>query len=151
VLLQILLHARLAEEADEPWSIDDVAGALVDKLVRRNPHVFADTAVEDVEEITRNWETIKRQEQPRESAVDGIALAQPALALAAKILTRAARAGLDVPVPGDRPADVGDDDALGRALLALVAAAADRGLDAEGALRRAALAHAEAIRAAERG
>jgi XTP/dITP diphosphohydrolase len=149
VLLQVVLHARLAEEADEPWSVDDVAGALVDKLVRRNPHVFAGTTVENVEEITRNWESIKRREKPGDSAVDGIPLAQPALALAAKILTRARRAGLDVPVPGHPPAEVRDGDALGRALLALVAAAEDRGLDAEGALRRAALAHADAVRAAE--
>ncbi|HEY0696432.1 MAG TPA: MazG family protein, partial [Micromonospora sp.] len=87
VLLQVVLHARLAEELpdDRRWDVDDVAGGLVDKMVRRNPHVFAGVSVEDVDEITRNWERIKRIEKPRSSALDGIALSQPALALAAKI------------------------------------------------------------------
>jgi len=147
VLLQVVLHARLAQEAEEPWSVDDLAGGLVDKLIRRNPHVFDGTAVAGVEEITDNWERIKRAEKERESAMDGIAVAQPALALAAKILDRARRARVDVPV---RPApDAGDETALGSALLALVAAAQERGLDAEGALRRAALALAESVRVAE--
>jgi XTP/dITP diphosphohydrolase len=147
VLLQVVLHARLAEEADPPWSVDDVAGELVDKLVRRNPHVFDGASVDGVDEITDNWERIKREEKARDSAMDGIALAQPALALAAKILDRAKRARIAVPVtPAALDADV---PALGEALLALVAAAQVRGLDAEGALRRAALALAAAIRAAE--
>ena len=51
VLLQVLLHARLAEERPEGerWSIDDVAGGLVEKMIRRNPHVFAGAKVEDVD------------------------------------------------------------------------------------------------------
>jgi XTP/dITP diphosphohydrolase len=150
VLLQVVLHARLAEEADEAdeaWSVDDLAGALVDKLVRRNPHVFDGAAVAGVDEITDNWERIKREEKARESALDGIALAQPALSLAAKVLDRARRAHLPVPV---EPADLDGQD-LGAALLALVAAAGQRDLDAEGALRRAALALADALRAAEAG
>jgi NTP pyrophosphatase (non-canonical NTP hydrolase) len=147
VLLQVVLHARLAEEADPPWSVDDVAGGLVDKLVRRNPHVFDGATVEGVDEITDNWERIKREEKARDSAMDGIALAQPALALAAKILDRAKRARIAVPVT-PAPLDA-DAPALGAALLALVAAAEERGLDAEGALRRAALALADAIRVAE--
>jgi XTP/dITP diphosphohydrolase len=147
VLLQVVLHARLAEEADPPWSVDDVAGGLVDKLVRRNPHVFDGASVDGVDEITDNWERIKREEKARDSAMDGIAVAQPALALAAKILDRAKRARIAVPVT---PAPLADDaPALGEALLALVAAAEERGLDAEGALRRAALALADAIRVAE--
>ncbi len=63
VLLQVVLHARMAEEADEPWSIDDVAGGLVDKLVRRNPHVFGSADITDVDEIVDNWERIKREER----------------------------------------------------------------------------------------
>jgi XTP/dITP diphosphohydrolase len=144
VLLQIVLHARLAEELpeDDRWSIDDVAGGLVDKMVRRNPHVFAGEQVHDIEEITENWERIKKAEKSRDSVLDGVALSQPALALAAKILQRAERAGLRVPVP--------DDPDLGWALLRLVAEARAAGTDAEAALRRAALDHAEAVRAAER-
>jgi XTP/dITP diphosphohydrolase len=161
VLLQVVLHARLAEELpdDERWTVDDVAGGLVDKMVRRNPHVFAGEPVEGVEAITENWERIKRAEQARDSALDGIALAQPALALAAKILHRAERAGLAVPLPelaengaapaaGPSAAD-GPAQRLGIALLRAVAQARAAGLDAEAALRRAALTHADAIRAAE--
>jgi XTP/dITP diphosphohydrolase len=151
VLLQIVLHARLAEEAtdpDQPWSVDDVAGGLVDKLIRRNPHVFDGATVDGVDEITDNWERIKRAEKARESAMDGIALGQPALSLAAKILDRAHRAGLPVPVEPGSGVDL-DEAALGDALLTLVVAARARDIDAEGALRRAALALVDAIRAAE--
>jgi XTP/dITP diphosphohydrolase len=142
VLLQVILHARLGEDADEPFTIDDVAGELVDKLIRRNPHVFADTAVHSLDEITQNWERIKKAEKDRGSAMDGIAMAQPALSLAAKVLDRAARAGLDVPLPAGDP---------GAELLAFVARARAEGLDAEGALRRAALEYADAVRRAEGG
>jgi len=143
VLLQVVLHARLAEDLpdDERWSIDDVAGGLVDKLIRRNPHVFAGVPVANLDEITDNWERIKKAEKDRDSVLDGIALSQPALALAAKILQRAERAGLAVPGPS------GSD--LGATLLALVAQARTDGLDAEAALRRAALEYADRVRAAE--
>jgi XTP/dITP diphosphohydrolase len=139
VLLQVLLHARLAEDhpEDERWSIDDVAGGFVDKMIRRNPHVFAGAQIEDIEEITANWERIKKAEKSRDSVLDGIALSQPALALAAKILARTGRAGLDVPLPG------GDD--VGSRLLRVVAEAPD----AEHLLRQAALAYADEVRARE--
>jgi XTP/dITP diphosphohydrolase len=140
VLLQVVLHARLAEESGE-WNVDDVAGDLVDKLIRRNPHVFSDTTVDSVDEIVENWEQIKRAEKARDSAMDGIALSQPALALAAKVLSRADRAGVDVPLPAP--------DDLGAQLFAIVAAARERGEDAEAALRGAVLAYADAVRAAE--
>ncbi|HEY8532728.1 MAG TPA: nucleoside triphosphate pyrophosphohydrolase [Micromonospora sp.] len=156
VLLQVVLHARLAEELppDQQWSVDDVAGGLVDKMIRRNPHVFAGEDVQTLEEITENWERIKRAEKARGSAMDGIARSQPALALAAKILERAARAGVTPPLPS-APAALGEvrlesADSLGAALLTLVARAQEAGLDAEAALRQAALAYAEAVRAAER-
>jgi XTP/dITP diphosphohydrolase len=150
VLLQVVLHARLAEDLPEGerWTVDDVAGALVDKMVRRNPHVFGDETVDGVEAIIDNWERIKREEKSRDSVLDGIAMSQPALALAATILHRAARGGVAVPLPvvsSDDPAG-----ALGAALLAIVADARTAGLDAEAALRGAVLAHAEAVRAAER-
>jgi XTP/dITP diphosphohydrolase len=143
VLLQIVLHARLAENLPEEdrWSVDDVAGGLVDKMIRRNPHVFAGELVGGVEEITENWERIKKAEKSRYSSLSGIALSQPALALATKIRQRAERAGLDVPLPS------GSD--LGSELLRLVDRARAEGLDAEAALRRAALEFAEAVRAAE--
>jgi XTP/dITP diphosphohydrolase len=140
VLLQVVLHARLASESGR-WDVDDVAGDLVDKLVRRNPHVFGVTTVDSVDQIVENWEQIKRAEKARESAMDGIALSQPALSLAAKVLSRASRAGVRVPLPAA---------GLGAQLFAIVAAARERGEDAEAALRAAALAFADAVRAAER-
>ncbi len=141
VLLQVVLHARLAEELPEgrAWNVDDVAGDLVDKLIRRNPHVFGGPPVEDVEAIVEQWERIKKAEKARDSALDGIAWSQPALALAAKVISRARRAGLPPPAPGDD---------LGGRLLALVAATDE---DAEAALRRAVLAYADELRAAESG
>ncbi|MFC7544866.1 nucleoside triphosphate pyrophosphohydrolase [Plantactinospora sp. GCM10030261] len=169
VLLQVVLHARLAEELPESerWTVDDVAGGLVDKMIRRNPHVFADATVKTVEEITANWERIKQAERPRESVLDGIATGQPALALATKILERTARAGLAVPLPepqpgvqagpgagsepGPEPAAGSPQDRLGAELLALVARAHEAGLDPELALRTATSRYADAVRVAERG
>jgi XTP/dITP diphosphohydrolase len=118
-----------------------VAGGLVDKMVRRNPHVFAGETVDGVEAIIENWERIKKAEKSRDSVLDGIALSQPALSLAAKILERAERAGLDVPLPS------GPD--LGTALLRLVADARLAGRDAEGDLRHAVRSYADAVRTAE--
>jgi XTP/dITP diphosphohydrolase len=147
VLLQVVLHARMAEEADQPWTVDDVAATLVEKLVRRNPHVFAGVEVTGVDEIIANWERIKQEERGTASVLDGIAWGQPALALAAKILHRMQRAGRPLAQPpADAPADEAD---LGAALFALVAAAVWRGLDPEAALRRETLAQAEAVRSGE--
>lgn len=154
VLLQVLLHARLAEELpeDRRWTIDDVAGDFVAKMVRRNPHVFAGVEVADVAEVLENWERIKRAEKPRASLLDGVPRAQPALSLAAKVLERAERAGLPADpaasgaareAPAFPPDVVSDPDRLGAALLATVAAARATGVDAEAALRRAALARAD--------
>lgn len=150
VLLQVLLHARLAEDLpEESWTVDDVAGGLVDKMVRRNPHVFAGEQAGSIEEIEANWERIKRAEKTRDSVLDGIALSQPALALAAKILDRAGRVGLAVPPPLAE-SQVDAEARLGASLLATVAAARQAGIDPEAALRRATLAYADAVRAAER-
>jgi XTP/dITP diphosphohydrolase len=148
VLLQVALHARMAHDAEQPWTIDDLAAGLVAKLVRRNPHVFGDEQVADIAEIMANWERIKQEEKARGSALDGIATSQPALSLTAKILSRARRAGLAVELP-DAPAEIRDADDLGAALLDLVARAHDRDLDAEAALRKVALATADQVRADE--
>lgn len=152
LLLQVVLHARLAQQLPEEarWSIDDVAGDLVEKMIRRNPHVFAGTEVADVDEIIDNWERIKKAEKPGGSVLSGVARSQPALALAAKILSRVQRAGLDLPPPAvPATIDAADAEALGEALLAVVAAARAAGVDAEAALRRAALRYADQVRVAE--
>ena len=82
LLLQVLFHARLAEEEPDPFSIEDVARDLADKLVRRHPHVFEATNSSDAAEVNENWERQKIVEKGRTSAVDGVPLAQPSLALA---------------------------------------------------------------------
>jgi XTP/dITP diphosphohydrolase len=143
LLLQVLFHARLAEEAaeGERFSIADVAADLVAKLTRRHPHVFADVTVSSADEVNANWDTIKQAEKQRESATDGIPLAQPALALSAKLLSRTSKAGLEVPAP--------DGDGVGEKLFALVRDAVQAGIDPEQALRETARTYREAVRAEE--
>jgi XTP/dITP diphosphohydrolase len=136
VLLQVAFHARLAQEGEQPWSIDDVAGDLVHKLVRRHPHVFAGASAEDLE---GSWEALKKAEKGRTSVTDGVPLGQPALSLAAKLQKRAARLG--VPVP--------DYDGLGGQLWALVARCREAGLDPEAELRAAARAFRDRLAAVE--
>jgi XTP/dITP diphosphohydrolase len=144
VLLQVAFHSRLAQERDEGerWSIDDVAGQLVDKLVRRHPHVFVPGAAAlEPAEVHSQWEEIKKAEKQRTSAVDGVARSQPALALAAKYVSRARRAGIDAALP------TGPD--FGAIVMRLVAAAVEDGVDPEAALRAEAERYAEAVRHAE--
>jgi XTP/dITP diphosphohydrolase len=159
VLLQVVFHARLAQEhPTDPFDLDDVADGLTAKLVRRHPHVFdrpqdADApadAADPAVDVHVRWEEIKRAEKSRTSVLDGIPLGQGALARTQKVLVRARRSGLAVDVEGvaarhtadvGHPADAVPDDAaaadLGVRLLRLAAEAADRGVDAEAALRAA--------------
>lgn len=147
VLLQVVFHARVAQEdPDEPFDLDDVADTLVAKLVGRHPHVFADVPVDG--DLHAQWDRLKRLEKPeRTSALDGVPASLPALARAAKLAQRARRAGLDPEVVPPPVAEEDGDDALGRALLALVHE--HPGLDAEGALRRATARWEAAVRASE--
>ncbi|MBT2881613.1 MazG family protein, partial [Streptomyces sp. McG6] len=90
VLLQVVFHARIAEDGapatgdDEedggPFSVDDVAATLIDKLVRRHPHVFGDAVAETPEEVRAQWLRVKGEEKERTSVTDGVPVAQPALA-----------------------------------------------------------------------
>jgi XTP/dITP diphosphohydrolase len=147
VLFQVAFHSRVAAEsiAADRFDVDDVAGELVEKLVRRHPHVFGDVAVSGADEVVANWDEIKRAEKARDSSVDGVPLAQPALQLAAKLQSRAERAGVEAALP---PA-ADPDGELGSQLFELVRRSRAAGLDAEAALRRAALRYATAVRAAE--
>ncbi|WP_255767926.1 MazG nucleotide pyrophosphohydrolase domain-containing protein [Pseudarthrobacter sulfonivorans] len=144
VLLQVVLHARLAEERGS-FKFDDVARGLSAKMVRRNPHVFRpDGTLQDsfpatVEEIVRKWDAVKSAERPeRRGPFEGIPDALPALAKAQKFLDRAARAGWAVPAGelGETPA-VTSEAELGELLLAVVGSAREQGFDAERALRGA--------------
>jgi XTP/dITP diphosphohydrolase len=140
VLLQVLFHARVAQEAPEaPFSIDDVATELVTKLVGRHPHVFAggDPAVRDARTQEHRWEQLKQQEKKRESSIDGVAMGQPAAALAAKLVQRTARAGLPPELLPGTP------------LFAAAAQAKLAGQDPEGELRTQARRFARDVRAAE--
>ncbi|MEU6139191.1 nucleoside triphosphate pyrophosphohydrolase [Streptomyces sp. NPDC047081] len=142
VLLQVVFHARIAEEdEDEPFSIDDVAGGIVAKLIHRHPHVFGDETATTPEEVKQHWLRTKAIEKQRESVTDGIPLGQPALALASKLSSRVRTAGLEVPLP--------QGEGLGYELLALAARAEAEGVDPEAALRVAARAYRDAVRAAE--
>jgi len=99
LLLQVLLHAQIADESGE-FDIADVCRVLREKLIRRHPHVFADRQVAGVEEVLTNWEQIKREEpgyEDRESVLDGIPESLPALMRATKISKKAARTGFDWP------------------------------------------------------
>ena len=96
VLLQVAFHARLAEESDPDtrWTIDDLAGELVAKLIRRHPHVFGDRSVSGADEVQANWDVIKAEEKAGRSPVGGVPLAMAALSLAATLQRKAAKAGL---------------------------------------------------------
>jgi XTP/dITP diphosphohydrolase len=131
LLLQVVFHARIAtEDPAAGFDIDDVARGIADKLVYRHPHVFAGLEVEDAAEVDRNWESLKAAEKQRTSPVDGIPPSLPALAYADKVLGRLAKAGVTA------EGSTGAPD-LGGRLLALVAEARGRGLDAEQELRDA--------------
>jgi XTP/dITP diphosphohydrolase len=141
VLLQVAFHSAVAAERtdDTGFAIDDVAAAIVDKLVRRHPHVFAAVAVADADEVIANWDDIKAAERRAKSAegespvFHGVPMAQPALSLAAQLQRRAAGAG----APEDLFAA---GDGLGAELFALVRRAREEGIDPESELRTAARA-----------
>jgi nucleoside triphosphate diphosphatase len=100
LLLQVVFHARMAEEAGH-FAFDDIAAAIADKMVRRHPHVFGDAQIATVAAQNEAWEAHKaaerRQNGAAGSVLDGVALALPALSRAAKISRRAARIGFDWP------------------------------------------------------
>ncbi|HXL93210.1 MAG TPA: MazG family protein [Streptosporangiaceae bacterium] len=151
VLLQVVFHARIADD----FNIDGVADAIVEKLVRRHPHVFGSVTVADADEVKRNWDEIKKQERSERALVngsevfsppvlDGVPFGQPALALAAQLQRRAARAG----VPEELSADPGVE--LGAELFGLVTKARLAGLDPELELRAAARRYRDRVQAWER-
>ena len=170
VLLQVVFHARIAAERHDGtgFVIDDVADGIVDKLVRRHPHVFGNVTVSGADEVKRNWDEIKREEKKTRagrkgragaelapSVLDGVPFGQPALALAAQLQRRAARAGvpdelarLDGDAAGGKPDDSGED--VGRELFRLVARARQAGRDPEMELRAAARRYDSLVRGWER-
>jgi len=147
LLLQVIFHSRMAEEAGH-FSLDDVIRGICDKMIRRHPHVFAKG------DQSPGWEAIKAQEREEggaTGALDGVALSLPALMRAQKLQKRAARTGFDWPDVSDVRAKVleeleeleeaADPDEVeneaGDLLFAAVNLVRHHGVDAEAALRRA--------------
>lgn len=146
VLLQVYFHAAIAaEDLTDPFTIEDVAGGIADKLIRRHPHVFTDSEV-TFDDVLENWEKQKREEKGRTSATDGVPTAQPAMALAAKVIYRADKYGYSLPVSHPVTIESDTDEAqLGALLLGIIDQAQKLGIDAEIALRSATKKYIEVI------
>ena len=159
LLFQVYFHARLASERG--WfTLADVAAGVHDKLVGRHPHVFGDVTATTPGAVAANWEMIKAAEKGRESVTDGIPTALPALLLAAKMQRKAHAVGLPELTAAERR-DILDGAAerlshdpsiegVGDLLYAVVALCTELGVDAEEALRSAALHDRDRIVARER-
>jgi XTP/dITP diphosphohydrolase len=168
----VVFHARVAAERADGYTIDDVADGIVAKLIRRHPHVFADVTVSGADEVHRNWDEIKRAERAEKkeragvpagadgspSSLDGVPFGQPALALAAQLQRRAARAGVpdelarlegDPGSPGPAGSE-GSAEEIGRELFRLVLKTRETGRDPELELRAAARRYRDLVRAWER-
>lgn len=136
VLYQLLFHADIAAHADEPFTIDDVAQLTDEKMRRRHPHVFADTAVSGVEDIKANWQKIKAEEKGhRESVFDGVPSHLQGVARARPILEKAEKLG--VAPKESQAAFPADEVDFGEWLLAILNEARIAGIDADRALREA--------------
>ena len=129
LLLQVYFHAVIAEEAGE-FTLEDVAADIVEKMRRRNPHVFGSADATGPDAVNDLWESVKATEKPRTSVTDGLPPGLPALLYADKVLDRLGRAA-------GSPVVIDPADDLGDRLLALVAQARAAGTDPEQALRDA--------------
>ncbi|MFB2556506.1 MazG family protein [Herbiconiux liangxiaofengii] len=154
VLYQVVFHADIASQTPgEDFDLNDVAAHMTAKMVGRHPHVFGDLDLATAGDVENAWDAFKATEKPsRTSVLDGVPLGMPALALADKLLGKAAKAGV-VRVASGPAVDVVDEseteDELGEQLLGIVAAAKARGLDSERALRTALRALRDDVTAAE--
>lgn len=150
ILLQVYFHSRIAQDhPTDPFSIEDVAGAIADKLMSRHPHVFESLEVSGTEEIIENWEAIKAREKGRSSAVDGIAMSQPALALVAKIFYRAEKNKVNLEVD-TFSTEKATEKGVGEALASVIAWAHENDIDPESALRAQAREMIRQIQASEK-
>ena len=150
VLLQVYFHARMAQDhPTDPFSIEDVARGIADKLIRRHPHVFENLEVSGTQEIIENWEEIKAKEKGRTSALDGVALAQPALPLVEKLLYRAEKYKVPVALKKYESSEPASNESVGQALASIIAWARDNEIDPENALRLYGRQIAEQIKATE--
>ena len=140
LLLQVVFHARIAQETDPTFSLDEIAQGVVDKLVRRHPHVFTDLVVTSSEELEANWAKVKQEEKQRDSVTDGVPQAMPALQLATQLIYRARKSGV---VAGDSNVKEGLRNVIGEVnqetvaalLVATVELAREVDIEAESVLR----------------
>ena len=149
LLLQVYFHARIAEErSDKPFNVNDVAEGVAEKLINRHPHVFGEASAKTSDEVKQNWEAIKNAEKTRTSVIDGVPLGQPALPLAAKLIHRAGKNGVELPPIELQEIQRGEvsEKSVGDALMAIVELADKNNIDPESALRSAALSYAEKLR-----
>jgi XTP/dITP diphosphohydrolase len=147
ILLQVYFHSRIAEEhPTDPFSIEEVAQGIADKLIRRHPHVFGDVEVSGSEQVVANWEQLKAAEKNRKSAIDGVALGQPALPLITKLIYRAEKNGITLDLP---TSSMNNDVEIGDALVAAVVAAIKQGIEPEDLLRSRAREIAQEIQRIE--
>ena len=136
LLLQVVFHAQLARERGV-FDFDGVCQQLVDKLIRRHPHVFGSVSVKDIDQVWANWESIKKAEKAgskheRKSALDGVPRHLPALMRSQKLLKKASKAGLASVPPKPKASD---RKALATALFDLTAQCQAAGWSAEELLR----------------
>ena len=154
LLLQVVFHARIAQESDPTFSLDAIAQGVVDKLVRRHPHVFTDLVVTSNEELEANWAKIKEEEKQRESVTDGVPQAMPALQLATQLIYRARKSGV---VAGDSKVKESLRDVIGEVnqeqiaalLVATVELAREADIDAESVLRAEMMRYRSRVRESE--
>ena len=154
LLLQIVFHARIAQEQDKNFDLNSIAQGVVDKLIRRHPHVFDGLEINSTEELEANWANIKSSEKSRESVTDGVPIAMPALQLATQLSYRA-RDNKIKSVSPDLVLAVGElvsevsPEAIAQILLATVELARSADLDAESVLRAETMRFRKAIRISE--
>ncbi len=153
VLLQVVFHSRIAQEDPvDPWTIEDVAQGIVEKLIRRHPHVFLEG---DNPDANLNWHESKAKEKGRESVTDGIPAQLPALLYAAKVVARSKRYKEAVKATDQREraeeiaAHLASEEQLGDLLLELTSLMRDRKWDSEAALRQAARRRVAEVRSLE--
>jgi XTP/dITP diphosphohydrolase len=154
LLLQVVFHARIAQETEPTFSLDAIAQGVVDKLVRRHPHVFTDLVVTSNEELEANWAKIKEEEKQRESVTDGVPQAMPALQLATQLIYRARKSGV---VAGDSEVKESVREVIGEVsqeqiaalLVATVELAREADIDAESVLRAEMMRYRSRVRESE--
>ena len=154
LLLQVVFHARIAQESDPTFSLDAIAQGVVDKLVRRHPHVFTDLVVSSNEELEANWAKIKEEEKQRESVTDGVPQAMPALQLATQLIYRARKSGVDAGNSQTRESlreVIGEvsQEQIAAILVATVDLAREADIDAESVLRAEMMRYRSKVRESE--